>query len=292
MCSGRHPKYLSGAVLWSPDQQLRIIGHVCAEKDQHFGVAGYRELQARRKREDLGNAAFEWFDNNLGRLPGLVADLRLLRENARYIQQQQHVFFRDAAALARELNISVSQQGSRLTVVQEISDDVRDAYETETRSRSRFETIVVGSLQGATFLNRPSRRRSHRIAGVLEAFDRIPPGDHETALFGLIESGPDETAINAGLLIRNIQLATRLAEECADAQLFVSQENLASLESWGRHPQVAVKFRLEPAGSQIRFVLEDRSRAVLSLSWPKAVDCSAWKGIAPAGSSLARVDSV
>jgi len=79
MCSGGHPKFLDGAVLWSPDGWLRVIGHVCAAKPEHFGEAQYRTLRRQQQQEELDAVAFDWLHANVRIFRRLIPTIGALR---------------------------------------------------------------------------------------------------------------------------------------------------------------------------------------------------------------------
>jgi hypothetical protein len=68
ICSGQKPKYLDGAVLWSSDGTLRIIGHRCAKRSEHFGAAEYNSMLRKARQTQLDGIAWDWLYANISAL--------------------------------------------------------------------------------------------------------------------------------------------------------------------------------------------------------------------------------
>jgi hypothetical protein len=292
MCSVDHPKYLGGAVLWSPDGWLRVIGHVCAAKPEHFGEAGYRGLRKQRQQEVIDSVAFDWLHANIEVFRPLVHGVNALKALAMVLENQQQVFFRGVPALAAALAQAAGRHGGELTVVQELSGErlaaAKDAAEAAGGSaqQSRYEQIGVGRFLGMVFFSRPNLKRSRQLESVVEALNRIPPGSGEEIMLALIDQGEHEVTTTAGLVLRAMQRALKLAEECADAKQFVCYDSLASLERWGQDSRNSMQFSVRQYDSQVTFILANKSRATLSKTWPDPVDLSALRAIIDLGSQL------
>jgi hypothetical protein len=294
ICSGDHPKFLDGAVLWSPDGWLRVIGHVCAARPEHFGEARYRSLKKQRDQEELDNVALNWLQANIARFHPLVADMNRLRESAVFWERQQQTLFRNVPDLAHLLVEAVQRQDGQLTVVQRLSDTRLAAYAdaddaSTSRPQSQYELIRIGALRGQSLLIRPRIKWVRQIESVVEALNRIPAGTGDEPLLALFDQGEAGVTITAGLVFRNIQLALELAIKLADSEQFLSLDNLDGLEDWGRDMRNTVRFSIQKTASQITFVQADRSRATLSLLFPKLPDLSPLDALATAGLQLGRL---
>jgi hypothetical protein len=292
MCSGGHPKFLSGAILWSPDGWLRIIGHMCAAKPENFGVARYRRLQAEYKQIELDKITMDWLEDSIPSIKLLTKDVAILRDAMTFMEVQQKAFFKGVPELARLLADIIKRHGGRLTISQEISaariatsDSVVTGLSTRS-SLSRYEEVQIGALQGAAFLDRPRFTRSHQIQDILRAFDRIPDGKGDESLLALMNGGEQEITITAGAALRAVQRALKLAADYADAAAFMSPNNIAILEKWGRHPRNGMPFDIRHTSWDMTFKLGDLSRACIARAWPKLVDLSAWQTLADTGVNL------
>ena len=287
ICSNGHPKFLDGAVLWSPDGWLRVIGHVCAARPQHFGEARYRGLQKRRQQEELDKVAFEWLHAHIEAFYPLAARIEALKSVALFLEGQRQILFRDVPGLAALLANAAQRQGGRLTVVEELSGTRRLlANDATGMAQSQYETIQIGVLRGGVLLSKPHQKRSRQIEGIIEALNRIPAGSGEESLLALMEGGEQEMTVTAGMVLRAVQRAGEIAKDCAEAAKFVAPDNLTALEIWGRDTRNTVKFTTSRIGSKLTLVLADRSRATLSTSWPALPDLSMMEAIIAAGMRL------
>lgn len=287
MCSGGHPKFLAGSILWSPDGNLRLIGHVCAVKDEHFGEMRYRQLIRQREQEELDKVTLVWMEANIAALKPVAASVAELRSVVDLWEEQQRKFFRDVAPLADMLENIARRKGGVLTVMQESSAaQLVPAAMRGVPAGNHYEEVAIGTLSGLSFLRRPKTKRSRQLEGMLEAFERVPDGQPQEQLLTLFDGGEHAVTTTTGLIFRNMQRAAQLAQECADAQAFFTQSNLALLESWGgaeRNPQ---PFTVRRYRSNVAFVLQDRSRTNLQTIWPKMPDLSALTRIVAAGIEL------
>lgn len=287
ICSNEHPKFLDGAVLWSPDGWLRVIGHICAARPEHFGEAKYRNLRKQRQQEELDGVAFNWLHHHIESFRPLVDQMELLKSAALFLEAQQQVLFRDVPALANLLFNATHRDGGVLTVVQELSGTRRLAAEASTgMAQSLYETIHVGSVQGRALFNKPRQKRSKQVEGIIEALNLVPPGNEEESMLALIEGGEQKVTITAGAVFRAVQRAAEIAKDCAEAALFITIDNIASLEKWGKDARNAVRFSIDRNRSKVTIVLEDRSRATLSNAWPQPPDLSVMQAIIAAGVQL------
>jgi hypothetical protein len=288
MCSRDHPKYLAGAVLWSPDGYLRLIGHVCAAKEEHFGEARYRQLVRQREQEELDNATLAWMETNVAALKPVAASLAELRAPIDFWEEQQRRFFREVAPLAERLERIARREGGMLTIAQESSAArlVTAAGGGGRTAASQYETVAIGMLSGSSFLHRPGTKRSRQLEGILEAFAYIPDGNREEQLMALFDGGEHAVTTATGLAFRNMQRAATLAEECAAARQFFTPDNIALLESWGDDDRNPEPFTIRRYASSVEFLLPDRSRANLQMTWPKLPDLSALHEIVAAGIEL------
>jgi hypothetical protein len=147
----------------------------------------------------------------------------------------------------------------------------------------QYETVSMGVLQGAFFVKRPKSRRSKQLEGCKEALDMIPIGIGDEPILALLDQGEGQISIVAGAALRAVQLALKLAEECAEAEMFVKSENLTRLANWGRDTRNPVGFTVRQLESQVQFVQTDRSRGTISTEWPKLPDLSAFKSMVAVG---------
>ncbi|MSP02690.1 MAG: hypothetical protein EXR07_16820 [Acetobacteraceae bacterium] len=186
---------------------------------------------------------------------------------------------------------AAQKQGGQLTVVEKLSDTrlaANDDAEGASGSRvqSQYELIRVGTLRGQSLIIRPRIKWVRQIESVVEALNRIPTGNGDEPLLALFDQGEAGVTITAGLVFRNIQLALELAIKLADSELFLSPDSLDALETWGRDARNTVRFSIRKTPSQITFVQADRSRATLSLIFPKLPDLTPLEALATAGLQL------
>lgn len=290
ICSNDHPKFLEGAVLWSPDGWLRVIGHRCAAKPEHFGVSGYNALRKAKQQEELDNAAWNWLSSNIEAVRPLIAAVELFRDTAKIIESEQKVFFSKVKDLAELLAIRVQHHRGNLSVQQELSGArivAEAAGEGRRASQARYEVVDFGAMIGHAFLVRPRHKRSRQLESIIEALQQVPKGEGERPMLDLIEGG--QVAVNrvAGVVLRAMQRVLLLAEQCADAQRFTSLENITLLEEWGKDIRNPMKFKVQRFGSgKVTFVLEDRSRASLTLQCPSLPSLTALQSIIQSGSDF------
>jgi hypothetical protein len=289
MCSNNHPKFLSGSVLWSPDGWLRLIGHVCAANDEHFGEEGYRRLLKQLDQEELDNITLEWMEANVAALKPIAASMTTFLQALVFWEDQQRIFFHGVGDLATMLVKITRYDGGILSLVQESSEAhlVTSMVGSVTTERGNYETVTVGMLSGSLFLDRPKRGRSRQLAGLLEAFARVPDGTGEDQLLGLIDRGGEqEITITTAIVFRALQGFGKLANEYADASLFVSDKNLEVLGSWGADNRNSRPLRLHRNAQRVTFVLQDGSRATISTKWPTLPNMSMLRSIVTNGLQL------
>ncbi|MDN3566012.1 hypothetical protein QWZ14_16710 [Paeniroseomonas aquatica] len=293
ICSNNHPKFLEGAVLWSPDGWLRVIGHICAARPEHFGELRYRRLRRLQEQETLDSIAFNWLHANASAVRPLIVALEELRQAALFIERQQKAFFRDVRELAELLENTVRRYGGALAVEQE-SEGARLVAEAVSHPRAarapqrRYELVNLGTLQGQAFLIRPRTKRSQHLEGIIEALRRVPEGEDDQPLLELIDKGGEqEITITAGLVFRAMQRALKLAEQCAEATRFVSNDNLRTLEAWGQDGRNPLKFTIRRHGTAaVGFRLVDLSQVTLPTAWPRVPDLPEMQAIVGAGMAL------
>jgi hypothetical protein len=186
ICSGNRPKFLDGAVLWSPDGWLRVIGHVCAARPEHFGEARYRSLKKQREQEELDAVALHWIEANITAFRPLIAIVNRIKECAAFWERQQQTLFRNVPDLARMLADAVQKHGGNLTVVEELSGTRQAAFAeaggaSGSRAQSRFELVLLGTLQGGTLLIRPRTKWTRQLESITDVLGRIPSGNGRRA---------------------------------------------------------------------------------------------------------------
>lgn len=293
ICSNNHPKFLEGAVLWSFDGWLRVIGHRCAAKPEHFGVSGYNALRKAKQQEDLDNAAWNWLSSNIEAVQPLITAVEVFRDTEKFIESEQKVFFSKVKDLAELLANRVQHHQGNLSVQQELSG-ARLVTEAMTHaggggraSQVRYEVVNLGAIVGHAFLVRPRHKRSRQLESIIEALQQVPEGEGEGPMLDLIEGGQVAVNRTAGVVLRAMQRVLQLAEQCVDAQRFTSLENIALLEKWGKDIRNPMKFKVQRSGSRkVTFVLEDRSRVNLALQYPSLPSLTALRTIIQSGSDL------
>lgn len=285
ICSEEHPKFLEGAVLWSPDKCLRVIGHICAANREHFGESGYRDLQVRRKQEQRDDAALEWLEANIGAIPAIRCLMEEIVIVAQFIEEQQSILFRNVRPFAELLFNTASKQNGELTVVEEASGAqqlLREA--TSGMSMSRFTTVHFGIVEGGEFFRRPNKKRSHELQVISDTLGRIPIGSPEDALLSVMDGGEERVTIMAGMALRAVQRGLKLADQCLSARAFINDSNIELLHKWGSDKRAAIAVNVQRTAKSVTFTLaEDRSRAVLKASWPELPNMSDAKRIVDAG---------
>lgn len=286
ICSTGHPKFLDGAVLWSGDGWLRLIGHVCADRHAQFG-ARYRSLLSRRRQEERDDAAFSWLGANICYVPVLEKVVRDVIPLAKAIEEQQAKFFREVEPLALVLETVAQRHSGALTVDEVVSSPGLSGDregEDETGRRRQRAQVLVGAVAGAPFLTRRKKRWSRDLQGVLEALARLPEGEGDERLLALIDAGGEEAVTLAAVpIFRGLTRALQVADECAEASNFTQQYNLAGLAAWGRDQRNPTRFDVQQGPQRVTFVLEDRSRVSLPLTWPPLPDLSLLRAVVSEG---------
>lgn len=242
ICSGDHPKFLDGAVIWSPDGYLRLIGHKCAARPEHFGEAGYRSLRKRREQEELDNVALTWLAANIAALKTLADTVQQLRRCTIHLEEQQRLLFRDVRDLASILSNRARHHGGTSTVSVKVSG-AKLMNQASGAIQSLYDDLAIGTMQGCEFLAKPRTLRSRRLEGNLGALALVPEGEGEQPLYALIdEGGEQKITIVAGAVFRALQLAAKLAEEYRESNRFFADENLAVLQKWGEDQRNTIQF--------------------------------------------------
>lgn len=287
ICSGNHPKFLDGAVVWSPDRWLRLIGHVCAAKPEHFGVAGYDKMRAARKLEDLTSAAEEWVYANIKNLQMAKADLDYLIKILLCLENVQKDLFRKVPTLANYIDNMVRRQSSTLTIDEILSGDrLLAAREQFGHSVSQYQTTTLGVMKGGQLFTRPRPSRVRQLSSNKEALSRVPDGDVDDSMLSMIDRGDAEFNIAAGLSLRAIQRTITVANDYIEAVRFVDEENLALMTEWGGRANCPVPFSMRRSKSQVTIVLEDKSRVNIPTDWSRMIDLTMLNNLAQNGLEL------
>jgi hypothetical protein len=293
MCSGGHPKFLAGAVLWSPDRWLRLIGHKCAAKPEHFGQKEYQRLTDEHDQDEIDEAAYQWLRANILAIRAVRPDLESFRNFAAYLEEQQRGFFRDVSALASTLREAAHRQAGVLTVTERLSDARLAAAELSgglhRASQSQFEVVSLGRMKGLSFLDRPKVRLSYVLTNIIEALEMIPPASDSESLIEALMTLLSEKrmTITAGVVLRNLRRGLKIVQTLSEAREFVSDDNLETLRAYGADPRNAVGFTLEHFGSgMIRFVTAEKERFALPRRWPEIADIGSLAEIVEVGLTL------
>ena len=280
MCSGGHPKFLLGSILWSPDGKLRLIGHVCAEKEGHFGKAGYGQLLKLREQEERDSLALAWMEANIAAIGPTAASVAGLRPIMSFWEEQQRKLFHDVPLLAKRIAKIAARDGGLLTVTQESSSAqlveaaTRDETDSQRKERNQYETVALGTFFGRSFLSQPRTKRSLRLEGILRTFREMPDGEPQEQLLALFDGGERAVTTMFGLILQAMRQAAALADECVAAQAFFRENNLTLLERWGSDRRNPQQFTVRRYVASVEFRLPDRSRAVLQTGWPPMPDLS------------------
>lgn len=285
---GPHPKFLEGAVLWSPDRWLRLIGHQCAANPEHFGQAEYERLQKEHDQRELDDVALRYLETNLPNFRPMLEDINAIRSVAVFVEEQQRLFFRKVPALADVLAKAAKRSGGSLTVEAELSSARLDAAEpsggrSQGAAQSCYETVRVGTMRGLNFVIRPSRKLSSELDAAAKALEGIQSAGEDEPLLRLIEQGISTVA---GDVRRSLQSARRVAERLAEARHFVSGENLEAIRVWGADIRNIVQFSIQQIGSSVRFVTSDKDRFILDTKWPPMPDLKLLEQLVAAGNQL------
>lgn len=271
ICASVHPKFLEGAVLWSSDGYLRLIGHVCAARDDAFGVARYRALEGDFRRKQQEQDDLEWLEEFLQRLPAIKAEAATLRAAATFLQNESAAFNHSDPRLAARLRAAWKTSGGRLEVSRRSSPSMGAPRMRTSSGASEYETEVVAAMAGRTFL-RTGWKPDAELASILAQLDKLPTGDPVEALVQLIDQSAVGPCASAGRkLERDI---CNLEQKMRDGAQFLSAANIAALATWGAHPdnsEPARPIRVETIGpdrGRVRLVLADRSRITMATNCP------------------------
>jgi hypothetical protein len=291
ICSGRHPKYLEGAVLWSSDGTLRIIGHKCARKAEHFGFTKYENMLEIAKQKRLDDIAWDWLYPNISSLKPLSVDLLLLSRLALFFDAQNKEFSHKLPDIFRALAAFAKRNNGQITVEEELSGSSLVASEisrfSNNSSESKYETVAVGTMHGISFFNKPRKTWARQVESCQEALAEVPDGEGDAVVYELMGRGDNEPTVTAAKTLRNLEIALRIADELADARRFFEHQNLSTLESWGRDTRNMLPFKVERFGQQIHFTAKDLSRAKLNAQCPQFPDLSLLRRVVDAGGNLA-----
>ena len=290
ICSGQNPKYLDGAVLWSSDGTLRIIGHQCARQSEHFGSSTYEGMLRKASQKHLDSVAWDWFYPNISNVKQLMVDLLEVSRVATFIDAQSKEFCHNLPNIWKALKNFADRNNGTITVEVELSGSRLVASEisgfANRAAQSKYETISIAVMQGTPLFKRPKRTWASQIEGCRDALAAVPEGEGDSPMEELIARGDNEPTVTAGMILRNLERAKFIADELDNALRFFEADNIKTLEVWGHDSRNMLPFKIERFGQQIQIIAPDFGRARLSAVCPKFPDLSLLNRIVSDGSSL------
>lgn len=229
-------KFKEGWLVYLPDRRVAaVVGNECATGEAQD--AADREWDAREQRrvdEDYLLAAVPNLPEWLSQLSRLLAVAAPASEFAKRLRGDGKDYF--------ERLRSACARGGQLSVTQ-VLEQGREGPRGMRTSGSTYDTVEhhVGTLIGRAFAS-PTfapERGLKEVANTVRGYVR----DSDEAAFHFVADMKDEERkIAATELKAAARQARTIVTELEDCRHFLSDENLATLNTWGQHPYADFRF--------------------------------------------------
>lgn len=265
------PKFLNGALLWSSDGFLRLVGNCCAGRYFHGGR--FAQMRASKRAKDIRTSQENWLLERLPTIPELIRAAEELKAPADFIDRQKGRLRREATVLLSLLQRTFKVGAGELTLERRIQGTSGlVGLRSSTGQASEYETDVVGVLSGSPFVSN-SFRPAADVRSLLETLKRIRVDDALEVVSNMSEAEVGETS---RAFLGAIRDGRQLTEKLVDAASFLSRKNVEILARWFNHPDNPLDARVETFPNKFRIRLADLSVVSLETNVPPMPDVGCW----------------
>lgn len=239
ICSGEHPKFYDGALIWAPTGHLYLVGHRCARK--YFGAQRYRSMRAdTRYATRLGDAdatlIMRWAD--VGRLAQFIDQVRPI---AQRVEGARERLQGSVPNMLRALLRYTRSHGQQMKLSAAPSANVP----MSRAARSMLSEETFAAFLGLRLIEDKKFVPAQVLTDLQEALPPTLPNRQAMEDYVRTLQEPNRLVLARNLLDCPRKLK-RLIEEMNEAALFVSPAHLRMLSEWTSHPRAGVSFRVAP----------------------------------------------
>lgn len=265
------PKFVDGAILWSPDGWLRLIGHICAAR--YFGAGRYARLQSDHRESRRQEVEQNWLMDQLPHVSEIITLGDLLQPAAKFLDEQSHRL-RQAPAILQMFLLAFRQGDGMLSVERSVKNQERPSgIRSSTGGSAQAERVAVAQILGQSLLKADLRLET-KLRDLLDRFRALETTGPLERVVELTDAGQVGGAVKIYLtgLREGIQL-WRLMLDAAD---FVSAQNFEAIRTWSEHPDNAVRLRVDIGKSFVRLALNGDNVVSMRRACPAIPDLRRW----------------
>jgi hypothetical protein len=237
ICSGKHPKFYEGALIWAPTGHLYLVGHRCARS--HFGEQRYASMRAdTRYATRLGDAdatlILRWADVQplmqfIDQVRPIAQQVEGARERLRgSVPNMLRALLRYARSHDQQMKLSVAPSAN---------------VPMSRAARSMLSEETFAPFQGLRLIEEKKFMPAKVLADLQEG---LPPALlNSQTMEDYVRTLPEPNRL---MLARNLldcpRQLKRLIAEMNEAALFVSPPHLRQLAEWTAQARAGVHFRV------------------------------------------------
>jgi hypothetical protein len=268
-CSGDHGKGLAGRLLWSSDERVRIVGHICCRR--HLGKAVYDAADREMEREQQKAANENFLLENIATLPAWLADLGAFGPLCAEFAKVHAKLHSGAPLLMTRFARAFREHGGHATVQRRrVAGEPAD-HEASPGEPAEHDEVQLALLGGEPMTN-PHFHPHLALAQLLRRLVTLLGGRDgeisDAAISELLDelSGTEEKLADAAKAIRTWSRdAEKFVGELAEARRFFARDNLAALQAWGAHAENDDPFVVDPLPGNITFRGQRNDHATVAM---------------------------
>jgi len=242
-CTPHHAKFGKGYIAWFPlTGNVRLMGQDCFRtlnpEGHDFAVS---ELDERIKRE----SEQQFLLSKLGNIPAIMAGIRAAEPIAEYLDDLRDILGPRVQTLTGINLWSLVRSGSLNLIV-----------ETPEGATSTYYATVAG----ATLLDPARRRYAKALLMAKQAIGAI------NLPFDPIKASDIDRSAAAKLMARGVKFAEDTLAAMAQARLFVSVLNTATLRNWAEQENAPARLYIRRDGLQLYVGVNQKEAHVIPLN--------------------------
>ncbi len=267
-CSpGRAKFYHRGMIAYFPDEHvIRIIGPDCFKTlnpEGHEAAMKHYEIEQKRRKE------VEYLLNNLPAAGQLEQALEKAIEVADAIDTVRNRISDGSLEDVLGVDLPALIGSGTLRVTTEFEETYVDSS-GKTNTRKGYQDEKFGQIAGTVMVKKNTSRFVNKLKAVLDAVRQLPKPS-AAKLKEEIEKLDDVTRVHTARLLGNsLNTSESLWEAMDDARSFLSPNNLATINGWGRHPGSPAQIEVRREGADI--VMARRGYQGRRIRLPQAFD--------------------
>lgn len=248
-CSPSRAKfYHRGMIAYFPDEQvIRIIGPDCfatLNPEGHEAAMKHYEIEQKRRKE------VDYLLNNLPVAGQLEQALEEAIEVAEAIDTVRNRISDGGFEEVLGVDLPTLIGSGTLRVTTEYEETFVDSS-GKTNTRKTYQDEKFGQIAGTVMVKKNAPRFENKVKAARDAVQQLPRPSKEK-LREEIEKLDDLTRVHTARLLGNsLNTSQSLWEAMDDARSFLSPNNLATINGWGRHPGSPAQIEVRREGRDI-----------------------------------------